>query len=222
MAVYLLNMGFSLNSQYFQNGSFEPGPGPSPPPVLQQSATWLKYQGTSPFVPSADCTQYPNALNAGDWGSPVSDGTYFSVNVGDYVVMRIFPMPDNSVPNGCRLRFTVVFGRGSDSPPAQGDPNWVQSPLRMTQNLSNGQNLTVARPVVDTDNSANATWNNPSSDGAWTYCIGGINSSPTPQPGGSYYTLNVGATVWTPSGPNLAVQFVAVYGHDPTMRVIGG
>jgi len=68
-----------------------------------------------------------------------------------------------------------------------------------------------ARPVIDFDNAPPGApnWLAPGSDGAWTFCLGGVHGNDND------YSMNVGASVWVPGAPS-----AYIYGHDPQLHVV--
>ena len=210
MAIYFLNLGISLGSSAFSNGNFNPYNSSSP--GLTRSCAWYQFDpsGTPPPLHD-DCYLITQALSPTDWPPLGQDTSPLDLQPNDYVLMRVFPA-DSSVPAACRMRFTVVFGRGSSTPPTSTTTS-LQSPLQIVQN---GQ--ATARPVVDADNSLGTSWPlSPTNDNVWTYCLGMVHGV------ANTYSLNAGVTVYVPANPNTgAPAYLAVYGHDPTMKVSGG
>jgi len=204
MAIYVYNLQFSVANP--QNGMFTPySPSQS---GLGYSSAWLQYNGTGnqpavtnyPLVQppllasqwSLVPSQYQNALplNATQSGNPATD----------FVVIRIFPLETLTNPS---MRMTTVLGRGTNG--QSPSTNMSQSPF------INGPN---ARPVIDFDNAPPGppNWLAPGSDGAWTFCLGGVHGNDND------YSMNVGASVWVPAGQPYTGLYI--YGHDPQLHVV--
>lgn len=217
MAIYLLNLGFSMQPAYLQTGAFMPYVA-SMSGLTQSCAWFLCNQNINPgnwgdvalpipAINAANWTPYPAAGGNSDMNMPTFNG-------GDYLCVRIFQMDSNPgsllVTN---LRPSLVFGNGSAT--AASGPNGgnvTQSPLMIGSN---------ARPVVDMDNMSPSSFPGPvtsESPGAgpttWTYCLGQIHSDPADE----YFSINVGASCWAPSNATT----YAIFGRDPIIKVKGG
>ncbi|HSS98422.1 MAG TPA: hypothetical protein VLK33_15405 [Terriglobales bacterium] len=193
-----------MSSPSSGNGNFEPyvinvnG--------LAASCAWYVYTGSS-----LSLQDYPylltQALVPTEWQIVSNDTTELPANIGDYLLVNIFPA-DNSVPNDCGMRLTTVFGRGHDH--AHDATPQRQSPLQITQGSRSS-----ARPVVDSEASTPSAWPiSPSKNNVWTFCLGALH--PNSHNTQARYSMSVGATVWNPS-----TQQVGIYGDDPTMKVGG-
>lgn len=198
MSVYLYNLGFSLaNAAY---GNFLPYQGSQT--GLGQSDTWFQYNGsTLPSWVVDNVAPVTSALNASDWTTMTSPPDFVAGT--DYLLVRIFntdglPSPSASFV----LRLTAVMGHGYN---ANGTPaaTPLQSPF-----LAGSK----ARPVIDTDNSANPpNWPQATaSDGAWTYCLGMIHGIIND------YSCNIGVTAYVSSGTYAGFS---AFGHDPQLHV---
>jgi hypothetical protein len=212
MAIYLLNLGFSMVSSAFTDGNFEPNNGSQT--GLEQSCAWYQFTGKG-LSPVLDDKPYflSGLLTPSDWTSLGDDDAFeLSATAGDFILVRIFPA-DKPAPGGCKARISAVFGRGRDH--SHDIDNDRQSPLQ----LVNGQ-WKSARAVVDSDNTSYVDWKpSTGNDNAeWTFCLGMLHN-----PVGKIrrYSMSVGASIYRPtSNPNAPT--IGIYGHDPTMRVGGG
>jgi hypothetical protein len=199
---YLLNLGFSLaatNNGNFQTDNSNPNP-------LLRSAVWLS--GGAALPPLQDSFyQITPALSQSDWAFAQAAGSGLQTEAnGQYnILVRIF-QADTPPSAAYTLVLNTVFGQGSDTEPTSPGP---QSPL-----LVNG----LPRTVVDSLQLKFASplqqqpyWSNPSSDGAWTFCLGTIHGAD------NTYSFVTGASVCTnPTTGSPIYQ----YGIDP--RVIVG
>ena len=198
--VYMLNLGFTLLAGVASNGSFtQYQTGQSP---LQTSSAWLKLSaGSLPPWATDNCQLLSQNMGNYQWNVYQQDWTpstpYLTCNAGDFVLIRIYPA-DNPQPM-CKVRFSAVFGQGSDTP-TQG--NVVQSPLQMSPG--------VARSMIAFPDPGPANYQLPVSlDGSWTYLLGQLHTLAT-------YSVNVGVNVYNTVNGNLFAL-----GHDPTMKVVG-
>ena len=191
MALYLYNLGVSLQSPYPSQGRFTIGGS-----GLMQSGYWLTWQHTNlpGWLQAQNVVFLGQPLNSSDWGNPQPDTSAFPAVTGDYMVVRIF-LNDSPAPSGCLVRLNVVFGRGAI---AQLPPTVTpfQSPLQLPSGM--------ARTVVDTDNSTPSQA--PTGDNAWAYSLGQIYGV------GNDYSFNVGVTLT--QGASLYT-----FGHDPQVHV---
>lgn len=213
MAVYLLNLGFSMAPQFLQTGSFKPYNATDP--GMAQSCAWF-VANTNVSSGWQDQIAPVPTFNTSNWTqlqSGSSDSLPLSVNGGDYLCVRIFQVdPPGSAPVATNLRPTLVFGNGpANARSGQNSSNLRQSPLQLSGN---------ARSVVDFDNAPGSAYPSPctTENGAasattWVYCLGKAHSQPTD----SVFTVNTGAT-----GVNLASSAVGAFGHDPIIKVKGG
>jgi hypothetical protein len=204
MAIYLLNLGFSMSSPSAGDGNFEPYVSSTTP--LASSCAWYQYVGSG-----LNLSDYPylltQALTPSDWQFVSNDTTELPSAIGDFLLVSIFPS-DSSAPTNCGMRLTTVFGRGHDH--SNDVTPQRQSPLQMVQ----GTHVS-ARPVVDSDASIPNAWpTSPTSNNVWTYCLGALH--PNPHHTQARYSMSVGATIWNPS-----TSLVGIYGDDPTMKVGG-
>jgi len=198
MSVYLLNLGFSPSSS--GNGNFDPFSGSST--GLNQSCAWYQYGGSGISL-NDDFYLLNQNLNASDWTSLGSDANALSVETGDYFLVRVFA--SGSMGPNYRVRFSAIFGRGS--PNALSTSISLQSPLQLVQSGN-----ATARPVADSEVTAASGWPvSPTSNNVWTYCLGMIYGQD------NTYGVSVGVSVLNPG-----TQLLALYGHDPTMKVGGG
>jgi hypothetical protein len=193
MALYLYNLGISLQTPYPSQGRFYSA-GTS---GLMQSGVWMTYQLQTipPVVQPNGVVFIMQPLTASNWGNPQPDTTPFPAQAGDYLMLRLF-LSDSPAPSNCLLRLNVVFGRGTSGQPPASVP--LQSPLQLPGGLP--------RAVVDSDNSTPSQA--PTSDNAWVYSVGMIYG------GVNDYSFNVGATLT--QGANWYT-----FGHDPQMHVGG-
>jgi hypothetical protein len=211
MAIYLLNLGFSLSSPAFSDGNFEPNS--SSQNGLQQSCAWYEYSGNG-MDPVLEDKPYflPGLLNASDWTSLGDDDQFeLSAIAGDFILTRIFPT-DLPSPVACKARIAAVFGRGRDK--SHDHVNDRQSPLQMT----NG-NWKTARAVVDSDNTSQLSWRPSTTNeiAEWTFCLGMLHN---PAGKSRHYSMSVGASIYRPTA-DPASPTIGIYGHDPTMKVGG-
>jgi hypothetical protein len=216
MAVYMLNLGFSSFDR--SNGSFSPYQASDV--GLAQSLAWFQYQGSTP--PQIDAVQPYSPLQQEDWKNSVAPSqSPFSINVGDYVMLRVFRMPTDD-PNNLdplNLRISLVFGYVVNPASGNDQQKFVQAPLQL-----NG----YPRPVVDVDNSPGTSWplaptsetfNGVARPSTWCYYLGRAYAAANqPNP---YYSFNIGVTAYdnNPGSPTYQVSFF--YGHDPTVKVKG-
>lgn len=198
--VYVLNLGLSAQSQYYNKGAFKVYN--SSDQGLAVSAAWLKYTGTGLPSGVADTVQAMGALAASDWQFVQSDSSQLSLNSGDYIIVRVFPA-DSSVSATSTLQLCAVFGRGSTT--SDHSSLALQSPLAFSAG--------PARAVVVTDDSLPSSWSTPTgTDNAWTLCLGKIQNVGST----TNFVLNVGAK-FSPSGGTNGTVYT--YGHDPQMHV---
>jgi hypothetical protein len=213
MAVYLLNLGFSMNpaSSTYLDGNFEPND--SSQPGLSQSCAWLEFtgKGISPVLDDKP-SFVPGPLVASDWTLLGDDDQFpLTATAGDFILVRVFPT-DVPYPVDCKVRISAVFGRGSGN--AHDHINDRQSPLQMDHG-----NWKTARAVVDSDDTSYLTWK--ASDGddpVWVYCLGMLYNPPGKV---RTYSMSVGASVYRPSSDPLTPT-IGIYGHDPDVHVKGG
>lgn len=215
MSIYLLNLGFGTDPDALKTGRFSaPPPDPQNPPggdYFNASQVWLKYTPTSlPAWAQDGVHEVANdQIVATDWGYYGLAVTSALMNVGDFVAVRIFPKFDS---NGGKLRCTLVFGRGVQGPQPS-HPKSRQSPLQQVHTPA------MPRSVVDSDPLDTSSW--PPRSGVsspWIWCLGMLHDDPTVNPSdGAHYSFNVGAS-YAPPG----VDYVQLYGHDPTVIVKGG
>jgi hypothetical protein len=215
MAIYLLNLGYSMNpssSTAYVDGNFEPNQSSVTTP-LGQSCAWYEYTGSG-FNPVLQDKPYfiNQPLTPSEWACLGDDDQFeLSAIAGDFVLVRIFSV-DTPPPTGCKARISAVFGRGRDK--SHDHVNDRQSPLQVT----NGDWKT-ARAVVDSDDSSHLSWRPGDSDAAaWTYCLGMLHN---PKGETRRYSMSVGGTIYRPN-PAPAAPMIGIYGHDPTMKVGGG
>lgn len=201
MSLYLYNLGVSLQSPYPSQGSFY-----SPSTTgLMQSNVWLQWNDVLPLpawlsdnvftVPPAG-----NPLTPANWINPQPDTQPFSVEDGDYILVRAF-LSDTPAPTNCLARLAIVFGKGTSAVDTI-YPSQNQTPLQMTSNA-----LQLPRTLIDTDNASPSQA--PASDNAWTFCIGMVHGA------NNNYSFNVGF--------NLLQNSLQAYtfGHDPQLKVTG-
>jgi hypothetical protein len=189
MALYLYNLGISLQSPFPSQGRFTNGGS-----GLNQSGYWLTWQHASlpAWLQQQNVVFLTQPLNSSDWGNPMSDSGAFPANTGDYIIVRVF-LADSPAPTGCLVRLNVVFGHGATAP-ATANP--LQTPLQMTGGLP--------RAVVDSDNGTPSQ--QPTSDSAWAYSLGMIYGNVND------YSFNVGVTLI--QGGNWYT-----FGHDPQLHI---
>ncbi len=216
MAVYLLNLGFSMQPQYIQYASFKPYA--SVDVGLAQSCAW--FVATVPVTPpnwGDVAIPIPN-LNPANWApypsaGSNSDNGNLPLNNLDYFCVRFFQIdaPGTATPV-TNLRPSLVFGNATAN--SVSGPNYalyIQSPLRATGN---------PRPIVDFDNAMVQNFPAPctveNANGiatTWAYCLGQIHA----QANDAYFSINAGATAYAASTGG-----VASFGHDPIIKVKGG
>jgi hypothetical protein len=67
--------------------------------------------------------------------------------------------------------------------------------------------------VIDFDNTPSVpNWVPVGSDGAWTFCLGGVHGN------ANDYSTNVGVSVYVPSGQYSGQIYT--FGHDPQLHVV--
>lgn len=197
---YLLNLGFSAVAS--NDGNFQADKSNSNP--LLRSSVWLS--GGSGIVLQDNFYQITLPLSETDWTFAQESTSSLQVEAdGEYnIIVRVF-QADSPVSTSYKAMLNAVFGQGSDSDPVG---SALQSPL-----LVNG----FPRTVVDSLQLAFANvqqqqqyWATPSSDGAWTFCLGTIHGVD------NTYDFNVGASVClNPTTGSPVYQ----YGTDPVLRV---
>jgi hypothetical protein len=215
MSIYLLNLEFKSDADALQTGRFVGPPSDlqNPPggQYFNASQVWLQYLPTTlpPWAQDGVHELDNSVLIPAEWafyGSAVGSA---NMNVGDFIVARIFPGFD---PNGGKLRCTLVFGRGIQGP-LPNHPKSRQSPLQQVDPP------VMPRSVIDSDPLDTSSW--PPRSGPqtpWAWCLGKLHDDPTVDPKiGAHYSFNVGAS-YNPPG----VNYVQLYGHDPTVIVKGG
>jgi hypothetical protein len=213
MAIYLLNLGFSMDpaSAAYLDGNFQPNDPLSP--GLAQSAAWFLYSGKG-MSPVLEDKPYflSGQLAAADWTLLGDDDKNpLDATAGDFVLVRIFGV-DTPYPVGCKVRISAVFGRGTDT--SHDHVNDRQSPLQFDHG-----NWKTARAVVDSDNTSHLTWKPSEGDEpVWTFCLGMLHN---PRGMTRKYSMSVGASVYQPSADPLRPT-IGIYGHDPDMHVKGG
>jgi hypothetical protein len=214
MAIYLYNLGFSINN--YLNGNFN-----SDGSGVNASDAWFEWNGQS----------NPQGLNVyqsgvqsigviANWTALSSIPSTFNANGSpagpDYVFVRIFNA--DGTPGDFLVCTTVVLGHGSDATsPITSD---LQSPFICNANDQ-------AAPVLNADTLTTAPgaapqWPGPITDAnpinpnsSWTYCLGQING-PT-----NDYSMNVGASVYVVGGAGPGQPPYYFYGIDPKMHVSG-
>jgi hypothetical protein len=199
--IYAYNLQFSVANP--GNGMFIPNsPGQS---GLGISSTWLEYNGSGTPPAVFDYPAILPPLIASQWQvNPQQNPLVLSSvptgsNPTDYVLVRVFPVESLTNP---QVRMTAVLGRGLSSPAST--PNFAQAPFLMGAN---------ARPVIDFDNAtAIPNWARPGTDGAWTFCLGGVHGN------GNDYSCNIGVTVYVPTGQAYAGTYA--FGQDPQLHVV--
>jgi len=199
---YLLNLGFS--SSAVNDGNFQPDDDSLNP--LLRSAVWLSADNISL---QDSFYQITSPLSVADWSfaQEASSPLQVYANGAYNLLVRIF-QADTPPSAAYTLILNTVFGQGSDTEPTSPGP---QSPL-----LVNG----LPRTVVDSLQLKFASpqqqqpyWSNPSSDGAWTFCLGTIHGSD------NTYSFVTGASVCTnPTTGSPIYQ----YGIDPKVVVGAG
>lgn len=212
MAVYLYNLLFSLTGANCPFGRFEQYPTvlPPNPSILNLSCAWFSYAvaGTPSglgdyFVPVT------TALATSNWGSPQQDNGSFSLDVGDYLMMRVASLDPGA--SGYRVRVTGVFGRGLGQQ-APGATDDLQSPLVMSTPTSPS---TFPRAVIDVDalggSTPGSSWPAPiSADNSWVNWLGAIHTPA--DKAANDYSFNVGVSVYNGAT-------VYTFGKDPQMHV---
>lgn len=204
MSIYVYNLQFSVANA--QNGMFTPYSASQS--GLGYSSAWLFYNGTGTQPEVTDYPSVMTALNASQWSLvPAQNQNALPLNSvqsgihpTDFVMVRIFPLETLTNPS---VRMTTVLGRGTNGQVSS--TNMAQSPFLMGSN---------ARPVIDFDNQppGNPNWIAPGTDGAWTFCLGGVHGS------GNDYSTNVGASVYVPAGQ--PYSGIYTFGHDPQLHVV--
>jgi hypothetical protein len=204
MAIYAYNLQFSLANA--QNGMFTPYSNTQV--GLGVSSVWIQYNGVGNQPTVYDFPSVVAPLTANQWSLvPQAQQNPLSINsvpVGttptDYIFVRVFPL--ESLPSP-QIRMTAVLGRGTNGAPS-GSNNQSQSPFLTGQN---------ARPVIDFDNTPSVpNWVPVGTDGAWTFCLGGVHGN------GNDYSTNVGVSVYVPAGPYSGQIYT--FGHDPQLHVV--
>jgi hypothetical protein len=214
MAVYLYNLGFSVNNS--MNGNFSSGGS-----GIATSNAWFQWNASGN---PAGLSAYPAPLTtlgaAANWS--LLTGPPASFNSGqtsspDSLFLRIFNV--DGTPANFLVRTTVIFGQGDSATPAINSP--LQSPF--VRNSSN-----QPMPVIDCDTAVfsitppqTPNWPAVTTDvnpvtaaSSWSYCLGQV-SGPS-----NYYVFNVGASVYQTSGSGSGSVYA--FGIDPRMRVSGG
>jgi hypothetical protein len=204
MAIYVYNLQFSVANP--ANGMFIPYNSGSQS-GLGVSSMWLEYNGSGTPPTVYDYPAVLPPLIASQWQMvPTSQQNPLTLNSApsggnptDYILVRVFPVESLTNP---QVRMTAVLGRGTNGPVST--PNFAQSPFLMGLN---------ARPVIDFDNAAaTPNWVRPGTDGAWTFCLGGVHGN------ANDYSCNVGATVYVPAPQSY--QGTYAFGHDPQLHVV--
>jgi len=217
MAVYVYNLIFSLTGTNAAVGRFQPYSSTMPnPTILNQSAAWFTYaQAGNPGNMGDYFQVLTQPLTSGEWGSPQDGSNSLSLDPGDYLMMRVGT--SDPTPNYLS-RVTAVFARGTSSslPAGAGD---LQSPLLLNTPTTTS---TLPRTVIDVDavggSTPPSTWPAALSDGSWVCWLGMVHAATGNA--ANAYTLNVGASVYVPSGAPAAGNLFT-FGHDPKMQVGG-
>lgn len=200
---YLLNLGFSLLAN--NNGNFDPdNPNAA---TLNRSSVWLSGGAQLPTMQD-NFYQIMTPLDSTDW-TFVQDATsslQVYANQGYNLLVRVFQATSPST--SYNLLMNAVFGQGSDTLPAS--PG-MQSPLQVNglpRTVVNSMQLKFANAQLQ-----QPYWAGPSSDGAWTFCLGTIHGAD------NTYSFNAGASVCTnPTTGSPIYQ----YGIDPQVKVGAG
>src|SRR5208337_2573721 len=161
---YLLNLGFSASAT--NDGNFQADNSNVNP--LLRSSVWLSGGGNLSL--QDNFYQIPSAQSETEWTFAQEASNFLQVEANEEynILVRVF-QSDTPTSTSYNLLLNAVFGQGSDSEPAGSQ---LQSPL-----LVNG----LPRTMVDSLQLAFANiqeqqeyWAAPSSDGAWTFCLGTI------------------------------------------------
>ena len=197
---YLLNLGFSLavaNEGNFQADS------PNPNPLLR-SAVWLTGGNALPTVQDS-FYQIQTPLLQTDWSFVQEASTPLQVypNQGYMILVRVFQV--STPQTSYKMMLNAVFGQGSGTEPTT--PG-MQSPLSVNglpRTLVDSLQLAFPNPQQQ-----QAYWSAPSSDGAWTFCLGAIHGSD------NTYSFNAGAAICTNPAAGSPVYQYAI---DPRVKV---
>jgi len=204
MTNYLLNLGFSTASSVTGEGNFQADNQSSIP--LARSCVWLT--GGASLTPADNFYQITPVLNQPDWNflQPTANPLQVYANQNYNILVRVF-QADTPVSPSYKLMLNAVFGQGSSTelPP---HASALQSPLLVSglpRTVINSLQLAFASPSQQQQ-----YWSAPSSDGAWTFCLGTIHGVD------NTYSFNAGASVCTnPAAGSPIYQ----YGLDPRMKV---
>lgn len=208
MSVYLYNVLFSLAGSDPTVGRFTQYSASNPNPTIStQSSAWFTYQlAGTPFGLGDYYAPVGVALTPGNWGNPQPDSGGLQLNPGDCLMMRVASLDSNA--GNYQVRFTGVFGRGTNQPLGAGAGD-LQSPLLMNTPTTQSN---YPRAVIDVDGTTGANWPAPLGDRSWVTWLGGVHAAP----GGvaNDYTVNVGASVYVGGA-------YYTFGKDPRMHVGG-
>ncbi|MGA8491824.1 MAG: hypothetical protein WB711_15465 [Terriglobales bacterium] len=203
MANYLINLGVSTAAVVLGDGNFAADNGNANP--LLRSEVWLT--GGSSLSLTDNFYQLPSTLVQSQWSYEQGTSSGLDVEVGDYIVVRVFQVNVQSSPIPS-LVLKAVFGQGSSESASSLAP--LQSPLQVSG---------YPRTLVDSFQLAFASsplgqqqyWSAPNaSDGSWAFCLGSIHGAD------NAYSFNAGALLCT----NPAVGSpIYQYGTDPQVKV---
>jgi hypothetical protein len=203
MVNYLLNLGVSTTPPVTNDGNFQ-ADNSSPDPLLR-SCVWLTGGALLPPVQN-NFYQISQALAQTDWSFVQETANALPVNERDVILVRVFQVSVQASPVPS-LVLNAVFGQASSSETVSSLV--LQSPLSV-----NGYPRTVIDSLqlafAANPQGAQQYWSTPSSDGAWTFCLGEISG------GDNTYTFNAGALVCT--NPTTGTP-VYQYGLDPRVKV---
>lgn len=202
MTNYLLNLGVSTASNLAAEASFQADNSNANP--LIRSCVWLVGGSALTLADSFFQINQPMTQTAWNFFQAASSPLQVYASQGYNLLVRVF-QGDTPVSLSYKLLLNAVFGQGSSTVPASVG---VQSPLLVN---------TLPRTVIDSLQLAFATpaqqqtyWSVPSSDGAWTYCLGAIHGAD------NTYSFNAGASLCT--NPTAGAP-IYQYGLDPRVKV---